>query len=473
MTESFDFVVIGSGPAGEKAAAQASYFGKRVAIVERSPAPGGAAVSHAGVPTKTFREAALYMTGFRHREVYGLSLELTQEVVLERLRSRTEEIVETMTEAVRLNLARHEIELVHGEGRLGPDRTVIVRGGDGTERVLEAEAVLIATGSRPLRPTLVPFEDPDVYDSERILFMSRIPESMVVVGGGAVACEYASILNALGTRITLVDPGPRLLPVFDAELSEALVDVFRREAIEVRLDERLASVLREGDRLAVTFGGGDVLHVEAFLFAAGRIGNTENLGLEEADVKVDARGRILVDSNFRTGAEGIYAAGDVIGPPALASVSMEQGRVAACDAFDIPFKETVDSVAPFGVYSIPEVAMVGLTEHAAAGLGIEVETGRWLFADNTRAVIAGSTQGMLKLVFRRDDRRLLGVHILGELASELIHQGQLVLHHEGTIDHFIHTTYNVPTWSEAYKYAAYNGLQRLSGRVGAAHLGRG
>jgi len=473
MTESFDFVVIGSGPAGEKGAAQASYFGKRVAIVERSPAPGGAAVSHAGVPTKTFREAALYMTGFRHREVYGLSLELTQEVVLERLRSRTEEIVETMTEAVRLNIARHGIELVHGEGRLGPDRTVIVRGTDGTERVLEAEAVLIATGSRPLRPIWVPFEDPDVYDSERILFMSRIPESMVVVGGGAVACEYASILNALGTRITLVDPGPRLLPVFDAELSEALVDVFQREAIEVRLDERLASVLREGDRLAVTFGGGDVLHVEAFLFAAGRIGNTENLGLEEADVKVDGRGRILVDSNFRTGAEGIYAAGDVIGPPALASVSMEQGRVAACDAFDIPFKETVDSVAPFGVYSIPEVAMVGLTEHAAAGLGIEVETGRWLFAHNTRAVIAGSTQGMLKLVFRRDDRRLLGVHILGELASELIHQGQLVLHHEGTIDHFIHTTYNVPTWSEAYKYAAYNGLQRLSGRVGAAHLGRG
>src|SRR5919106_1455539 len=372
MSERYDLVVIGAGPAGEKGAAQAAYFGKRVAVVDRLPRPGGAPVASTGIPTKTLRETALYITGFRNRDVYGLSLELDPEVALQRLMTRKSEVATTMAKAVDENLKRHGIRFIQGEARLGPGRIVRVSV-DGEELTLEGEIVLLATGSRPLRPPSVPFEDLDVHDS------------------------------------------------------------------------------------------GEVLRPEQALFAAGRAGNTEGLGMEELGVELDARGRVVVDKTFRTSAKGIYAAGDVIGPPALASVSMEQGRVAVCHAFGIPFKETVDPLPPFAVFSIPEVAMVGPTEEAARTQGVEHEVGKGWFAENTKATISGFTEGLVKLVFRRGDRTLLGVHILGDDASELIHTGQAVIHRGGTIDQFIHATFCAPTRSEAYKYAAYDGLQRLSG----------
>jgi NAD(P) transhydrogenase len=464
VEERFDMVVIGSGPAGEKGATQAAYFGKRVAIVERAATPGGVAVRNAAVPTKTLRETALYITGFRKREVYGLSLQLDPHLALERLMSRTAQVIDTMTQTVGRNIERHGIELVRGEATLGPARTVRVSS-DGEERVLGGDVILIASGSRPFRPPGIPFDDPDVHDSEEIIQLDRIPDSMVVVGGGPVGCEFASVFTALGVKVTLLDAADRLIPFLDAEISMLLADTFTEMGMKVIVGSGVASIGRVDGELQVSLASGEVFRPEKVLFAAGRAGNTEGLGLEAVGVELDPRGRILVDSKFRTTAEGIYAAGDVIGPPALGSVSMEQGRVAACHAFGIPFKETVDPLAPYGIYSIPEVSMVGLSEEAAAAEGLDYEVGRGWFAQNTRANIAGSTEGLVKLVFRREDRVVVGVHILGEIASELIHQGQAVMHEGGAIDHFIHATFNVPTRSDAYKYAAYDGLQRLAGKV--------
>jgi NAD(P) transhydrogenase len=457
-------VVIGSGPAGEKAAAQAAYFGKRVAIVERSPAPGGAVVQNGEIPSKTLRETALYITGFRRREVYGLGLTLDPDATVRQLRARTATVIETMTDEVRANLDRHAIELVQGEARLGQDRTVHVTLDDGRERALQGHVILIATGSRPLRPETVPFDDPDVYDSETVLDIDRPFASLVVIGGGAVGCEYASIFTALGVEVTLVDSGERVLSFFDAEISELLARAFSRMGMRLVLGGGRALVSRDDDGLKCALASGEEIRPDKVLFASGRVGNVEGLGLEEAGVQVDARNRIVVDEEFRTTAQAVYAAGDVLGPPALASVSMEQGRVAACYALGIPFKETVDPMPPFGVYSVPEAAMVGLTEADAAMQGVDYEVGRGWFAGNTRATIAGATDGLVKLVFRRDTRELLGVHVLGDHAAELIHQGQAVLNYGGTIDYFIHSTFNAPTESEAYKYAAYDGLQRLQRR---------
>jgi NAD(P) transhydrogenase len=294
-----------------------------------------------------------------------------------------------------------------------------------------------------------------------VLDIDRPFASLVVVGGGAVGCEYASVFTALGVEVTLVDSGERLLSFFDGEISQLLARAFSSMGMRLVLGGGRAEVSRESSGLSCTLTSGEEIKPDKVLFASGRVGNVEGLGLDEAGVQVDARNRIVVDDEFRTSAESIYAAGDVIGPPALASVSMEQGRVAACYALGIPFKDTVDPMPPFGVYAVPEAAMVGLTEEDAVAQGIEHEVGRGWFAGNTRATIAGSTDGLVKLVFERESRKLLGVHVLGDHAAELVHQGQAVLNYGGSIDYFIHSTFNAPTESEAYKYAAYDGLQRL------------
>ena len=453
----YDLVVIGSGPAGEKAATQAAWFGKRVAVVERKATPGGIAVSDAGIPTKTLRETAQYLTGFRHRDIYGVSLALDANLKLNRLMARTGEVVAIMTEAAKANLARNGIAFIHGEGRLGRDRSVHVG-----ETILHGEVIMLATGSRPHHPPGIDFTDPGISDSERILKLARLPRRLLVVGGGAVGCEYASIFTALGVEVTLLEAAFGLLSFVDGEIAKLLAQVFRTLGMRILLQTQFSSIERTGEQLIVKLGTGESMEVEHVLFAGGRASNTEGLGLGTAGVELDAKGRVRVDECFRTTAPGIYAVGDLIGPPALASVSMEQGRVAACHAFGISFKDLVDPLPPLGVYCIPEVAMAGLTEEAARAKGIDYEVGRGMFARNTRARIAGTTEGMVKLVFRREDRVLLGVHILGDIASELVHVGQLVAAQGGTIDRFIHATFNVPTYTEAYKYAAYDGLQRLA-----------
>jgi NAD(P) transhydrogenase len=456
----FDMVVVGSGPAGEKAAAQAAYFGRRVAIVDRLPDPGGTMVAGA-VSTKTMREAALYLTGFTRHQIYGVGMDLRPDVLIGRLRDREADVTAMMTEAVRENLRRHAITFLHGTARLAGDGTVDVVTPEGT-RTLSADAILLAPGSRPFHPAGVPFDHADVLDSETARVLDRPLRSLVVVGGGAVACEYASIFLALGAEVTLVDRGTRLLPFMDAELSGILADTFRSFGMRVLSETGVSGVAPAEPGISVETTASEAIRAEKVIFAAGRTGNTEELGLKDAGVATDDRGRILVDEHFRTSVPGIYAAGDVIGPPALASVSMEQGRVAACYAMSIPFKQTVDPLTPFGVYSIPECAMVGVTEEQAQERDLAYAVGVSRFKDNSRAAIAGATDGALKLVVDRDDRRLLGVHMIGEGATELIHQGQAVIHFGGTLDYFIHSTFDVPTLSDSYKYAAYDCLQRMA-----------
>jgi NAD(P) transhydrogenase len=462
----YDMVVLGAGPAGEKAAAQAAYFGKRVVVVERASALGGEMAASA-VTTKAMREAALYLTGFRRRDVYGTSIDLHPQAAIDRLRTRAVDVAKRMSDSVRGNLDRHGIELVAGTAVLGPGGVVIVTSSPGApKRSLEAPVVLIATGSRPFHPPGIPFDDPDVLDSETARELDRPMGSLVVVGGGAVACEYASIFMALGSEVTLVDRGERLMPFLDSQCSAEVAECFRSFGMTVLSELGVTRVTRNSDGLQVEMSDGTCIRPEKIIFAAGRMGNTEELGLPAAGITTDGRGRITVDDHFQTTAPGIYAAGDVIGPPALASASMEQGRVAACYALGIPFKATVDPLTPFGVYSIPECAMVGITEDEAVVQGINYVIGVSRFSDNSRAAISGITEGILKLVIRCDDRRLLGVHIVGEGATELVHQGQAVLHFGGTIDYFIHATFDVPTLSDAYKYAAYDCLQQLGARSG-------
>lgn len=459
--ERYDLVTIGSGPAGEKGAAQAAYFGHKVAVVDRQARPGGAPVNSGGIPTKTLREAATYLTSFGKREIYGVGIGLTPDLMVDRLRARAAEVQEAMGAAVRQNLERHNIDYIVGEATLR-DGGVAVTLPSGGQQMLGAKVILISTGSRPFRPPGIPFDDPDVHDSDTILDMDRIPESMVVIGAGPVGAEYASIFTALGVSVTVIDLSERMAPFLDVEVSELLRTYMEEGGSRVLLGTT-GEVSRNDGRLQVKLGNGEILHPEVVLFAAGRVGNTEELSVKEAGVECDERARILVDDEYRTTTDGIYAAGDVIGPPALASVSSEQGRVAICHAFGIPFKEAIDPTPPYGVYTIPEVGMVGMTEEAATAAGIDYEVGRSWFVDNSRSAIAGSPAGFIKLVLNREDRRLIGAHIIGEEAAELVHQAQAVIHTRGTIDYFIDSTYNVPTRSEAFKYAAYNALQRLAG----------
>jgi NAD(P) transhydrogenase len=488
MADDFDLVVIGSGPAGDKGASQAAYFGHSVAVVERRKDVGGSAIAVSGVPVKALRDTAVYLTGWSRRDVYGVGISLAPDLVMNRLRKRITDVVTTMQDAVAANFERHGVELVHGSARLGPrlrtpqaDRhTVVVTDDDGTQRTLTARRVLLATGSRPHHPADVPFDDPDVYDSEGILGLDRLPAHLLVIGGGAVGAEYASIFADLGSQVTLVSRGTRLLPMLDHEISDALAESMRATGAHLLLGHDADTITRDEHGLLVRVGA-DTFRPDALLHAGGREGNVEGLGLEELGVEADERGRVKVDANFQTTVAGIYAAGDVTGPPGLASVAMEGARVAMCRAFAIPFKEALDPIVPTGIYTLPEVAMVGLTEdearaqashaqtpHAqtrrAAGGDDDVETGRALFAGNARALISGGTEGLVKLVFRASDKVLLGAHILGEEATELIHVAQAVLHRGGMIDEFIDTTFNFPTRADAYKYAAYDGLQRLQAR---------
>ena len=461
MSDDFDLVVIGSGPAGEKGAAQAAYFNKSVAIVEQAPTPGGIAVSTAGIPTKTLRETALYVSGFRQREVYGLGLTLDPQIALERLMTRESEVVNVMTRAVERNIARHGIEMIQGRARLGPRRSVRVSLADGRERVLRASAILIATGSHQILPAGVPFHDPDVYDPVEILKLDRIPGRLLVVGGGAVGCEYASIFAALGVEVTLMSPSSHLLRHLDAEICQMQEEVFNGMGIRLVLGAPIASVRRTEGELEVRTTTGQRFSPRRYCSPPAGPGTPRGWGSPR---------RVSPSANRATSwwTSGSRRRRRASTPPATSSgrpVSprCRWSRLASPSATPLAstFKDMVDVLAPECVYSIPEVAMVGMTEAQAKAAGVDYETGRALFSANAKAKISGLHEGMVKLVFRRADRVLLGVHILGEMASELIHLGQLVLHEQAPIDRFIHATFAVPTRSEAYKYAAYDGLMRL------------
>lgn len=461
-SEDFDLVVIGCGPAGEKAGAQAAYFGKRVVAIEGAEHVGGSCINTGTVPSKTLRESALYFSGLKQRGLYGIDYSLKENLTVHDFMHHEREVVEMERQRVLKNLALHQIELVHGRASFDDAHTVSVSGANG-KRQLRGDVILISTGSKPHRPSEIAFDDVRVFDSDTFLWMDRIPQSLAVIGGGVIGCEYASIFVALGVKVTLVDGRERLLPFLDGEISERLRVRLAALGMQFWFNERPAKVQIAESGVQLVMKSGKTLETESVLFAAGRRAAVDGLSLDKAGLTVNQHGYISVDEHYRTAMPHIYAAGDVIGFPALASTSMEQGRVAVCHAFGFQYKQRVASMLPMGIYTIPEISTAGETEESCQEKKIDYCVGRALYANNARGHIIGDTAGMLKLVFARADKKLLGVSIIGESATELIHIGMMVLDNNQTIDEFIEQVFNYPTLSETYKYAAYEGLGNLAG----------
>jgi NAD(P) transhydrogenase len=461
--EQFDLIVIGSGPAGEKGAAQAAYFGKRVALIERRAELGGAGVNTGTVPSKTLRESALYFSGLRQRGLYGIDYSLREGLTVAGFMHRKDAVVSAERAKIAANLSAHKIELIAGTARFEDAHTVNAVDQYGGPHRLHGDVILIAVGSKPHRPPEIPFDDKFIFDSDSILAMDRIPKSMIVVGGGVIGCEYASIFTAMGVAVTLVDGRDRLLPFLDAEISDLLRSRLADLGLTVLFNERPKATARTDAEIRMTLASGKTIEAETALFAAGRRGAVEGIGLEEAGLGINQRGYIDVNDHYQTAVRHIYAAGDVIGFPSLASTSMEQGRVAMCHAFGFPYKQRLASQLPMGIYTIPEISAVGETEESCREKKIDYEVGRAKYANNARGQIVGDFTGMLKVIFRRNNKQLLGVQILGENATELIHLGMAVLEAGGKIDTFIELVFNYPTLSEMYKYAAYDGLGNLAG----------
>jgi NAD(P) transhydrogenase len=460
MTSQYDYdlIVIGSGPAGEKGAAQAAYFGKKVALIERAPHLGGAGINTGTVPSKTLRETALYFSGLRQRGLYGIDYSLKDNLTVGDFMYRKQIVVESEWGIIQRNLDRHHIEVIHGEASLRDAHTVRVRQPDGTESALTTHFILVATGSSPFHPPEVPFDHRLIYDSDSILNMSHIPKTMTVVGGGVIGIEYATIFTALGVQVTLVESRNRLLSFVDGEIVERMQRHLERLGLRFILNTRVNQLHVHEDHVDMTLQTGERLDCEIALYAAGRQSNVEGLGLEAVGVTLGNRGLILVNEKYQTSVPNIYAAGDVIGFPALASTSMEQARVAMVHAFGLRYKEQVSPIIPLAIYTIPEISTVGLSEDDCKAKSLPYLVGRAYYETSARGQIIGDLSGMLKLVFARDDKKLLGAHHIGEMASELVHIGAHVMAAGGTIDAFINAVYNYPTLADSYKYAAYDGL---------------
>ncbi|MEP6492543.1 MAG: Si-specific NAD(P)(+) transhydrogenase [bacterium] len=465
MNEHYDLVVIGAGPAGEKGAAQAAYFGKRVCIVERAPRPGGAAINTATIPSKTLRETALYFSGLRQHGLYGVDYHIKQDITISDFMLRERSVIEAEWKLIEENIRKHEIAEVRGAATFVDSQTLeVARFGEETRR-LTSDVFLIATGSHPLPPKEIHVDGGVIVDSETVLTLEKIPASMIVVGGGMIGCEYACTFAALGVRVTIVTGRTRLLAHLDPEVSDALRrQMTGRLGVSVHLDAEVTGLAVESGRAVVTLGGGDQISADCALYATGRIGASAGLGLEALGVRTNARGFIAVNDHYETDAPRVYAAGDVIGFPALASTSMEQARVAVCHAFDFRYKRAIAGVIPYGVYTIPEIATVGATEEHLRAKGIDFEVGRASFRANARGQIIGDLEGFVKIIFRPEDQRLLGASIVGDDAAELIHIAMACLSFDGTIDFFIQSVFNYPSLADAYKYAAYDGLQALARR---------
>jgi len=376
---------------------------------------------------------------------------------------REEVVVAEEQKKVRANLGAHRVDVYHGFASFQDAHTVAVKTSEEETIILHGDFILIATGSRPHRPPEIPFDDQVIFDSDSILEMGHIPSSLAVIGGGVIGCEYASIFTALGVRVALIDGRDRVLPFLDAEISEKLRERLTTLGVNFYLEERMARIERAGHGVHIELQSGKVIDVDTTLFAAGRRAASEGLLLDNIGLTLNKRGYIEVNESYRTAIPSIYAAGDVIGFPALASTSMEQGRVAVCHAFGFQYKKRLASMLPMGVYTIPEISAVGETEESCKEKHIDYEVGRASYVNNARGLIVGDTTGLLKLIFRRNDRRLLGVHIIGESATELIHLGMMALETVGYLDEFIDLVFNFPTLSEMYKYAAYDGLGNLAG----------
>ena len=454
----FDLVVIGSGPAGEKGAARAAYEGKKVALVESAPQLGGA-VTSSGVPTKALRETALNISGFLNRGIDGVDLRYKDELDVQTFLHRERRVQSAAQSAVAANLQKHHIRLFSGLASFEDPHTLKVSSPAG-DTTIRGDVILIATGSRPVRPPAFPFYHPAVYDSSTILGIHKLPKSLTVIGGGIVGCEYACVFGALGIHVSLIHAQEHLFPFLDHEISYRLLTSISEMGLELHMSDRVENVQPVGDggEIRTSLKSGAVIDSEAVLVAVGRVSNTEALRLENAGIRVGERGLLKVNENLQTEVPHIYAAGDVIGFPALSSTSMEQGRLAVTHAFKLNYRTTPANHIPFGIWTIPEISVLGETEETMQARGKPYLVGRALYENNPRGMVLGEKYGMLKLIFSSDDLKLLGVHIIGQEACELIATGLMALETTATARDMIGLCFNFPSLADMYKYAAYDAL---------------
>jgi NAD(P) transhydrogenase len=456
----FDVLVIGSGPGGQKAAIAAAKLDKRVAIVERPEMLGGVCLNTGTIPSKTLREAVLYLTGLDQRELYGQSYRLKEEITIGDLTTRTRHVVSRENDVVRSQLTRNRVTILTGTGCFSGPTTVEVADVSGRSRAVSAAKIIIATGTRPARPASVAFDERTIIDSDGILQLDRVPRSMVVAGAGVIGIEYASMFAALGTKVTVVEQRERMLEFCDIEVVEALKYHLRDLAVTFRFGETVSAVERHPEGAIALLASGKRIPADTVMYSAGRQGMTAGLGLEAAGLSADDRGRIKVGEFFQTAVPSIYAVGDVIGFPALAATSMEQGRVAAQHACGEPL-HAVSALQPIGIYSLPEISFIGQTEDQLTRDCVPFEVGVSRYRELARGQIIGDSYGVLKLLVSPTDRGLLGVHVFGTGATELVHIGQAVMGCGGTIDYLVDAVFNYPTLAESYKVAALDATNKM------------
>jgi len=459
--QSFDMIVLGSGPAGQRAAIQAAKAGKRAAVVEKSQCVGGVCINTGTIPSKTMREAVMHLSGFNYQNIYGVNYRVKEKITMADLAFRVQHVIKTEIDVTVAQLSRNNIEMLFGTASFVDPHTIRVANPHSSVDY-QAESVVIATGTKPATSPKVPLNGRNIINSDQVIGMADVPKTLIVVGGGVIGVEYACMFAILGVRVILIEKRPRLLEFADAEIVEALSYHLRDNRVTMRLNEEVSSVEEtpEGGVVA-NLESKKKLSGDALLYAVGRQGNVDELNLSAAGIEADGRGRIKVDENFRTTQPHIYAAGDVIGFPSLASVSMEQGRIAAASAFG---KQVHSNPAtyPYGIYTIPEISFIGKTEEQLTDEDVPYEVGVAYYREIARGQIRGDTTGRLKIVFHRETLEVLGVHIIGEGASELLHIGQAVMILNGKLDYFVDTVFNYPTLAECYKAAAFNGLNKLA-----------
>ncbi len=457
--QTFDMIVLGSGPAGQRAAIQAAKSGKRVAVVEHRDVVGGACINTGTIPSKTMREAVMHFSGYNYQNIYGVNYRVKEKITMADLSFRVQHVIKTEVDVSHAQLTRNGVETLWGMGSFVDPHTIRVTNSK-TSADFHAEMIVIATGTKPASSPKVPFNDRNILNTDQILDMKDVPKTLIVVGGGVIGVEYTCMFAALGVRVILIEKRPRLLEFADGEIVEALCYHLRDRRVTLRLNEEVSSVEEHNGQVVAVLDSNKKIVGDALLYAVGRQGNVDNLNLEAAGLEADARGRISVDADYRTKVPHIFAAGDVIGFPSLASVSREQGRIAAARAYSLPV-QTNPAAYPYGIYTIPEISFIGKTEEVLTDEDVPYEVGVAYYREIARGQIRGDTTGRLKLIFHRETREILGIHIIGEGASELLHIGQAVMVLKGTIDYFVDTVFNYPTLAECYKAAAFNGLNRL------------
>ena len=458
--EAYDLLVIGSGPAGQRAAIQGAKLGKRVALVERREVVGGACINTGTIPSKTMREAVMHLSGYRYQGIYGMNYRVKEKITMADLSFRVQHVTKTEVDVTQAQLSRNEVEMLTGSASfIDPSHVRVVNSRGQAD--YEPTAIIIATGTRPSASAAVPLNGRTIINSDQILEIQSIPKTLIVVGGGVIGVEYASMFATLGVRVILIEKQTRLLSFADSEIVEALCYHLRDTRVTLRLNEEVESVEETPEGVVANLKSKKRISGDMLLYAVGRQGNVDELNLGAAGLEADSRGRISVDSEYRTKQPNIFAVGDVIGFPSLASVSMEQGRIAVGHAFGASLR-TEPAYYPYGIYTIPEISFVGKTEEQLTDEDVPYEVGLSYYREIARGQIRGDTTGRLKLIFHRETKEVLGVHIIGEGASELLHIGQAVLTLGGTVEYFVNTVFNYPTLAECYKAAAFNGLNKLT-----------